>query len=151
MGALVALRGAVAPEAFCGVVMETLKLPLAPVTASCEGAGGEVKAAARVDLGQRRSARLRVERLQREMDAGERLPQIAVAPGRGVDLRQVYLSAIAAPAGEERAGEQAAILERKPGIGIRSVGKAHAEALILPPRRRRSLSSFPGSGERAPA
>ncbi len=35
-------------SAFCGGVMETLKLPLAPLTASCEGAGGAVKAAARV-------------------------------------------------------------------------------------------------------
>jgi hypothetical protein len=42
---LVALRGAAAPEAFCGVVMETVKLPFAPLTASCEGAGGEVNAA----------------------------------------------------------------------------------------------------------
>ncbi len=79
-----------APEAFCGVVMETVKLPFAPLTASCEGAGGEVKAVARrVDLGQRRCARLRVKGLQREMNAGQRLPQIAVSPGRGVDLRQV--------------------------------------------------------------
>src|SRR6202789_2546974 len=47
---------------------------------------------------------------------------------------RLTLSAIAAaPAGKERAREQAAILERKPGIGICPVGKAHAEALILAP------------------
>src|ERR1700728_4738080 len=40
----------------------------------------------------------------------------------------------AAPAGKEWAGEQAAILERKPGIGICPIGEAHAEALILPSR-----------------
>ena len=43
-----------------------------------------------VYLGERRGARLRVKRLQREMDAGQRLPQIAVSPGGGVDLRQIH-------------------------------------------------------------
>jgi hypothetical protein len=85
MGALVALLGAFAPEAFWGVVMETVKLPFAPVTASCEGAGGEVKGAALAW----RSARLRIKRLQCEMNAGQSFPQIAVSLGSRVDLRQV--------------------------------------------------------------
>src|SRR5271168_1901546 len=48
---------------------------------------------------------------------------------------RLTLSAIAAaPPGKQRTGEQAAIFERKPGVGNCPIGKAHAEALILASR-----------------
>src|ERR1700733_6576118 len=47
---------------------------------------------------------------------------------------RLTLSAIAAPARKQRACEQAAIFQRKPGISDGPIAKAHAEALILPSR-----------------
>src|SRR5580658_5768523 len=46
---------------------------------------------------------------------------------------RLTLSAITSPAGEDRACEQAAVLESKPGVRDRAIGEAHAKALILPP------------------
>src|SRR6202042_541698 len=57
---------------------------------------------------------------------------------------KLTLRAIARPCREQRAGEQAAVLERKPGIGGGAVGKAHAKALVLAPGA--SIVAFPVFG-----
>src|ERR1700722_4755617 len=124
------------------VVIEMLKLPFAPLTANCGGAGGAVKAPAFAS-----TLVSGVVPVCAYRDCSARWMPVSVSRkalfpfAAELIWAKLTLSAIAGPCCEQRAGEQAAILEREPGIGGGAVGKAHAKALILSPGA--SVVAFP--------
>src|SRR5580658_9825422 len=109
-----------------------LKLPFAPLTANCEGAGGAVKA---LELASTLVSG--VVPVCAYRDCSARWMPVSVSRKSLFPLAaelicaRFTLSAIAGPCCEQRAGEQAAVFEREPGIGGGAVGKAHAKALVL--------------------
>src|ERR1700722_2928735 len=116
------------------VVIEMLKLPFAPLTANCGGAGGAVKAPAFAS-----TLVSGVVPVCAYRDCSARWMPVSVSRkalfpfAAELIWAKLTLSAIAGPCCKQRAGEQAAILEREPGVGGGAVGKAHAKALVLSP------------------
>src|SRR5579859_6712941 len=109
----------------CAAVMETVKVPLAPLTERLEAGGGDVKGAAA-----RSTLASGVVPVCAYRDCRARLMPVSVSRRALFPLAaelicaRFTLSAIAGSPGEERTRKQTAILEGKPGIGDGSIGKA---------------------------